>query len=73
MLDYNKLFEVAKALSKNVKLLILDEPTSALNEDDSENLLRIIKELKKRGITSILISHKLKEVIEVADTITVLP
>uniref|UniRef100_A0A7V4KCN1 Sugar ABC transporter ATP-binding protein n=1 Tax=Fervidobacterium pennivorans TaxID=93466 RepID=A0A7V4KCN1_FERPE len=67
-----QIVEIAKALSKNVKLLILDEPTSALNEDDSENLLRIIKELKKKGITSILISHKLKEVIEVADTITVL-
>lgn len=67
-----QIVEIAKALSKNVKLLVLDEPTSSLNEDDSENLLRIIKELKKQGITSILISHKLKEVIEVADTITVL-
>ncbi|MFN6992477.1 MAG: ATP-binding cassette domain-containing protein [Fervidobacterium sp.] len=67
-----QIVEIAKALSKNVKLLVLDEPTSSLNEDNSENLLRIIKELKKQGITSILISHKLKEVIEVADTITVL-
>jgi len=67
-----QIVEIAKALSKNVKLLILDEPTSSLNEDDSENLLRIIKDLKSRGITSILISHKLKEVIEVADTISVL-
>ncbi|UOE96775.1 sugar ABC transporter ATP-binding protein [Fervidobacterium islandicum] len=67
-----QIVEIAKALSKNVKLLILDEPTSSLNEDDSENLLRIIRELKQRGITSILISHKLKEVIEVADTISIL-
>lgn len=67
-----QIVEIAKALSKNVKLLVLDEPTSSLNENDSENLLRIIKELKKQGITSILISHKLKEVIEVADTITIL-
>lgn len=67
-----QLIEIAKALAKDVKLLILDEPTAALNEDDSENLLRILKELKSEGITSILISHKLNEVMAVADTVTVL-
>lgn len=67
-----QLVEIAKALSKNVKLLILDEPTAALNEDDSENLLELLKDLKKQGVTSIMISHKLKEVISVADTVTVL-
>jgi putative multiple sugar transport system ATP-binding protein len=67
-----QLIEIAKALSKNVKLLILDEPTSSLNESDSENLLHLLKELKKQGITSIMISHKLKEVISIADTVTVL-
>jgi len=67
-----QLIEIAKALSKNVKLLILDEPTAALNEDDSENLLEILRELKEQGVTSIMISHKLKEVIEIADTVTVL-
>jgi putative multiple sugar transport system ATP-binding protein len=67
-----QLIEIAKALSKNVKLLILDEPTAALNEDDSENLLELLKELKTQGITSIMISHKLKEVLAIADTITVL-
>ncbi len=67
-----QLVEIAKALSKNVKILILDEPTAALNEDDSENLLRIIKELKTHGVTCIMISHKLKEIIAIADTITVL-
>ena len=67
-----QLIEIAKALSKNVKLLILDEPTSALNENDSENLLVLLKELKSQGITSIMISHKLKEVISVADTVTIL-
>lgn len=67
-----QIVEIAKALSKNVKLLVLDEPTSSLNEDDSEHLLRILRDLKARGITSILISHKLKEVIEVADSISVL-
>ncbi|WP_147535455.1 sugar ABC transporter ATP-binding protein [Bacillus marasmi] len=67
-----QLVEIAKALSKNVKLLILDEPTAALNEDDSENLLELLRELKKQGITCIMISHKLKEVISIADKATVL-
>jgi len=67
-----QLIEIAKALSKNVKLLILDEPTASLNEDDSENLLNLIVELKHQGVTSIMISHKLKEIVAIADTITVL-
>ncbi|CAM3748769.1 ATP-binding cassette domain-containing protein [Cohnella lubricantis] len=67
-----QLVEIAKALSKNVKLLILDEPTAALNENDSENLLKLLQELKKQGITCIMISHKLKEVIAIADKATVL-
>lgn len=67
-----QLVEIAKALSKNVKLLILDEPTASLNEDDSENLLKLIKELKGQGVTCIMISHRLKEIIEIADTVTVL-
>jgi len=67
-----QLVEIAKALSKEVKLLILDEPTAALNENDSENLLQLLLELKKHGITSILITHKLNEIAKVADTITIL-
>jgi putative multiple sugar transport system ATP-binding protein len=67
-----QLVEIAKALSKNVKLLILDEPTAALNEDDSENLLTLLRELREHGVTCILISHKLKEVLSIADSITVL-
>ena len=67
-----QLVEIAKALSKKVKLLILDEPTAALNEEDSENLLNLMLEFKKQGITSILISHKLKEVLKVSDSVTVL-
>lgn len=67
-----QLVEIAKALAKDVKLLILDEPTAALNDEDSDNLLQLLLELKKDGITSILISHKLNEVLKVADTITVL-
>ena len=67
-----QLVEIAKALSRDVKLLILDEPTSALNEDDSKNLLDLLRELKQQGVTSVLISHKLKEVISIADTVTVL-
>jgi len=67
-----QLVEIAKALAKKVELLILDEPTAALNEDDSKNLLDLLVELKKQGITSILISHKLNEVMAIADSITVL-
>jgi putative multiple sugar transport system ATP-binding protein len=67
-----QLIEIAKALSKDVKLLILDEPTAALNETDSENLLDLLRGLKHQGVTCILISHKLKEVISIADTVTVL-
>jgi len=67
-----QLVEIAKALSQNVELLILDEPTAALNEEDSRNLLGLIQELKNQGVTCIMISHKLKEIIEIADTITVL-
>jgi putative multiple sugar transport system ATP-binding protein len=67
-----QLVEIAKALSKDVKLLILDEPTAALNETDSENLLNLLRGLKEHGVTCILISHKLKEVIEIADVVTVL-
>jgi len=67
-----QLVEIAKALNKKVKLLILDEPTSSLNETDSNALLALLKELKAQGIASILISHKLNEVLKVADRITVL-
>ncbi|MBN2299939.1 MAG: sugar ABC transporter ATP-binding protein [Acholeplasmataceae bacterium] len=67
-----QLVEIAKALSKDVKLLILDEPTAALNEEESKNLLNLLVDLKKHGVTSIMISHKLKEVIAIADTVTVL-
>ena len=67
-----QLVEIAKALSKNVKLLILDEPTSSLNEEDSRMLLDLLLEFKKNGMTSIIISHKLNEISYVADKITVL-
>jgi len=67
-----QLVEIAKALSKNVKLLILDEPTSALNEDDSANLLKLMHGLKDKDITCIMISHKLNEIAAISDTVTVL-
>ena len=67
-----QLVEIAKALSKNVKLLILDEPTSSLNEEDSRMLLNLLLDFKKQGMTSIIISHKLNEIAYVADRITVL-
>lgn len=67
-----QLVEIAKALSKEVRLLILDEPTASLNEQDSAALLALLKEFRTQGITSILISHKLNEIKDVADKITVL-
>ncbi|OEJ37791.1 ABC transporter ATP-binding protein [Streptomyces agglomeratus] len=67
-----QLVEIAKALSKEVKLLILDEPTAALNDEDSAQLLQLILELKEQGITSIIISHKLNEIAEVADSVTII-
>jgi putative multiple sugar transport system ATP-binding protein len=67
-----QLVEISKALSKNVKILILDEPTAALNDEESNHLLNLILDLKKHEITSIIISHKLNEVVKVADEITVI-
>jgi len=67
-----QLVEIAKALNRNVKLLILDEPTAALNEDDSANLLQLLREQKAHGVTCIMISHKLREVMAIADTVTIL-
>ena len=67
-----QLVEIAKALAKEVKLLILDEPTASLNESDSDALLALLREFRSHGISSILISHKLNEILKVADTITVL-
>jgi putative multiple sugar transport system ATP-binding protein len=67
-----QLVEIAKALNKSVKLLILDEPTAALNENDSQHLLDLIRGLKSRGVSSIMISHKLNEIEQVADSITII-
>ena len=67
-----QLVEIAKALSKDVKLLIFDEPTSALNEEDSANLLNLMRGLKSKGITCIMISHKLNEIAAISDAVTVI-
>ena len=67
-----QLVEIAKALAKNAKLLILDEPTASLNEDDSQALLELLLKFKEQGMTSIIISHKLNEISYVADKITVI-
>src|SRR6476659_4222881 len=67
-----QLVEIAKALSKEVKLLILDEPTAALNDEDSGHLLDLILHLKGQGVTSIIISHKLNEIRKVADAVTII-
>ncbi|MER7398692.1 multiple monosaccharide ABC transporter ATP-binding protein [Streptomyces sp. NPDC000151] len=67
-----QLVEIAKALSKEVRLLILDEPTAALNDEDSATLLALIRELRDQGIACIIISHKLNEIREIADAVTIL-
>ncbi|CAL8973253.1 Xylose import ATP-binding protein XylG [Propionicimonas sp. T2.31MG-18] len=67
-----QLVEIAKALRKDTRLLILDEPTSALNEADSAHLLELMRGLQKRGITCIMISHKLNEIAAVCDSITIM-
>jgi putative multiple sugar transport system ATP-binding protein len=67
-----QLVEIAKALSKKVRLLILDEPTAALNDEDSSHLLDLLRGLRDEGITSVIISHKLNEVMAIADRVTIL-
>ena len=67
-----QLVEIAKALAKHARLLILDEPTASLNEDDSKALLELLLKFKSEGMTSIIISHKLNEIAYVADKITVI-
>ncbi|MEV0146077.1 MULTISPECIES: multiple monosaccharide ABC transporter ATP-binding protein [unclassified Nonomuraea] len=67
-----QLVEIAKALSKEVKLLILDEPTAALNDQDSAHLLDLLRGLRDEGITCVIISHKLNEIIDIADSITII-
>ncbi|MDQ0692024.1 multiple monosaccharide ABC transporter ATP-binding protein [Arthrobacter sp. W4I7] len=67
-----QLVEIAKALNKSVKILILDEPTAALNESDSQHLLDLMLGLKAKGITCIIISHKLNEIEQIADSITII-
>ena len=67
-----QLVEIAKALAKKARLLILDEPTASLNEDDSKALLELLLKFKQEGMTSIIISHKLNEIAYVADKITVI-
>ncbi|MBP0650516.1 ATP-binding cassette domain-containing protein, partial [Mycobacterium tuberculosis] len=67
-----QLIEIAKALNKNAKLLILDEPTSALTAAETKTLLDLVKEFKARGMACVYISHKLDEVAEIADTVTVI-
>ena len=67
-----QLVEIAKAFSKKVKLLILDEPTSSLNDEDAKMLLDLLIAFKKEGLTSIIITHKLNEIIYCADKATII-
>lgn len=69
---YQQLIEIAKALAQNAEIIIMDEPTAALTESEVESFFRIIKDLKKQGVTVIIITHKLNEVFEISDRVTVL-
>ncbi len=67
-----QMVEIAKAMAKNVRLLILDEPTASLNDQDSAHLLDLVRGMKEKGVTCIIISHKLNEVEQIADAITII-
>lgn len=67
-----QLVEIARALGANAKILILDEPTASLSEEDTNNLFRVIRELKAKGVGMIYISHRLEELPVIADRVTVL-
>jgi D-xylose transport system ATP-binding protein len=67
-----QLVEIAKAISKKARLLILDEPTAALTETETANLMQILRDLQARGVSCIYISHKISEVFDIADRVTVL-
>ncbi len=69
---HQQLVEIVKALSKNARILVLDEPTASLSEKETENLMEILRELKKEGVTCIYISHRISEVFQIADRVTVL-
>jgi ribose transport system ATP-binding protein len=69
---YQQIVEIAKAISKNLKILIMDEPTAPLMVSEVQTLFSIVKDLKKRGVTIIYISHRLEELFEIADRITVM-
>lgn len=69
---HQQMVEIAKALSKQAKILILDEPTAALTESEVDTLMIILRKLKKSGVTCIYISHKIGEIFEIADTVTIL-
>lgn len=67
-----QLVEIARALGQNARLLILDEPTASLGEEDAQNLFRVICELRAQGVAMIYISHRLEELARIADRVTVL-
>jgi ABC-type sugar transport system ATPase subunit len=67
-----QLVEIARAFTRDVKILVLDEPTSALNDQETENLFRLIRDMKARGVSIIYISHRLNEIFEIADTVQVM-
>jgi len=71
-LGQRQLVEIAKALTTNLRVLILDEPNSALTREESVHLFRVVRELRERGIAIVYVSHRLEETMQLADRITIL-
>ncbi len=69
---YRQMIEIARALSRNTKILIMDEPSATLTEDEVDVMLNLLKDLKNKGVTVIYISHRLEEIFKIADRITIL-
>ncbi len=72
-IGHQQLVEIARALSKDTRVLIMDEPTSALSQSEVKVLFKVIEQLKRRGVTIIYISHRLEELMEIGDNITIFP
>ena len=68
----SQMIEIAKAISKNAKILILDEPTASLSDSETVQLFRIIKQLKENGVSMVYISHRMNEILSISDSVTIL-
>ncbi|PLR87127.1 sugar ABC transporter ATP-binding protein [Bacillus sp. V33-4] len=68
----SQMIEIAKAISKNARILVLDEPTASLSDTETAQLFKIMRDLKSKGVSMVYISHRMNEILEIADSITIL-